>query len=222
MITVCVYCASSEQVAPHHRAVARELGVAIARRGWRLMYGGGNIGLMGEVARAALAAGCHVTGVIPHLLAEREVALEEVSSLVRTETMRERKALMDEGSDAFVVLPGGIGTLEELVEMVTLKQLGYHERVIVLLDPAGYWDPLLTLLHRMVQEGLAGPDLIGLLESVSTVEAAMEAVAQRHGTLGVDPTEDVALELETGDASAEAAFRRGDPRAGGPRGSRVR
>lgn len=202
MVTVCVYCASSEEVSEEHRVAARELGAAIAERRWGLMYGGGNIGLMGEVARATLAAGGYVTGVIPHLLADREVALEEVSKLVRTDTMRERKALMDEGSDAFVVLPGGIGTLEELVEILTLKQLGYHNRVIVLLDPTGYWAPLLELLHRMVDHGLAEPELLTLLESVSTADEALQAIAEGRGaTAGHGDRE--ALELETGDASAE-------------------
>ena len=146
MTTVCVFCASSEAVGEVHRETARDLGRAIADQGWGLMYGGGNIGLMGEVARAALGAGGDVTGVIPHLLADREVALEDVTRLIRTDTMRERKALMDEGSDVFVVLPGGIGTLEEVVEILTLKQLGYHQRPIILLDPTGYWDPLMVLL----------------------------------------------------------------------------
>ena len=200
MITVCVYCASSEAVAEHHRVVARHLGAGIAERGWTLMYGGGNIGLMGEVARAALAGGGEVTGVIPRLLADREVALEEVTSLLLTETMRERKALMDEGSDAFIVLPGGIGTLEELVEILTLKQLGYHDRVIVLLDPSGYWEPLNALFARMVEEGLAAPELLGLLETAPNVEAALRAVAERHGAYPGDGT-DVALELETGDVA---------------------
>ena len=194
-----MYCASSEAVADEHRTVARDLGEAIAVRGWGLMYGGGNIGLMGEVARAALAAGGHVTGVIPHLLADREVALEEVTSLVRTDTMRERKALMDEGSDAFVVLPGGIGTLEELVEILTLKQLGYHDRPIILVDPTGYWDPLITLLHRMVEERLADTQLLGLLVKVPTVDDAIAGVlggVTGHAGDGSDP----ALELEVGDA----------------------
>jgi hypothetical protein len=116
--------------------------------------------------------------------------------------MRERKALMDEGSDVFVVLPGGIGTLEEVVEILTLKQLGYHQRPIILLDPTGYWDPLMVLLERMVEEGLADPELTGLLESVDSVEAAIAAVRERHGMVAGDPS-DLALELETGDASAQ-------------------
>ena len=200
MVTVCVYCASSEAVSEEHRVVARELGTAVAARGWGLMYGGGNIGLMGEVARATLAGGGHVTGVIPHLLADREVALEEVSRLVRTDTMRERKALMDEGSDAFIVLPGGIGTLEELVEILTLKQLGYHGRVVVLLDPTGYWDPLLELLARMVEHRLAEAELLTLLESVSSAEEALAAVAEGHGA-HPGHGDNEALELETGDAT---------------------
>ena len=167
------------------------------------MYGGGNIGLMGEVARTVLAGGGRVTGVIPHLLAEREVALEDVTNLVRTETMRERKALMDEGSDAFVVLPGGIGTLEELVEIITLKQLGYHHRVIVLLDPTSYWEPLLVLLRRMVEEGLATADVLDLIVSVATVQEALDAVAR--GDAGTTPSHrgDTSLELETGDVQPE-------------------
>ena len=202
MTTVCVFCASSEAVGEVHRATARALGSAIAQQGWGLMYGGGNIGLMGEVARAALAAGGDVTGVIPHLLADREVALEDVTRLIRTDTMRERKALMDEGSDVFVVLPGGIGTLEEVVEILTLKQLGYHQRPIILLDPTGYWDPLMVLLERMVEQGLADRELTGLLESVDSVAAAVAAAHERHGMVAGDPS-DLALELETGDASSQ-------------------
>ena len=202
--TVCVFCASSEQVAQHHRDMARTLGCGIARRGWALMYGGGNIGLMGEVARAALSEGGQVTGVIPHLLADREVALEDVTSLIRTDTMRERKAAMDEGSDAFVVLPGGIGTLEEVVEILTLKQLGYHDRPIILLDPSGYWRPLVVLLETMVKENLAQPELLALLEHVSSADEALDAIEPgRARTRGHG--DDPALELETGDDSAERA-----------------
>jgi len=178
--SVAVYCASSEAVAQRHRRVAADLGRALAEEGWGLVYGGGNIGLMGEVARAALHAGANVIGVIPHRLADREIALEDVTELIRTETMRERKAIMDERSDAFVVLPGGIGTLEELVEIITLKQLGYHERVVVVLDDAGYWDPLLTQLQRMVDEGLAAESLLRLFDVVSDVPAAIDALRDAH------------------------------------------
>lgn len=175
--SVCVYCASSEAVRPAHRAVAAELGRAVAAQGWGLVYGGGNIGLMGEVARAALAAGAHVTGIIPHRLATREIALDEVTELIRVETMRERKALMDERSDAFVVLPGGIGTVEELVEMITLKQLGWHDRAIVVLDSEGFWDPLMTQLQRMVDERLAEPSLLELFQVARDVPTAIAMIS---------------------------------------------
>jgi uncharacterized protein (TIGR00730 family) len=131
---------------------------------------------MGEVARAALAAGAHVTGVIPHRLARPEIAFDGVTELIRTETMRERKQIMDERSDAIVVLPGGIGTLEELVEILTLKQLGYHDRAIVVLDSAGYWDPLLAQLKRMIAEGMAYPSLAGLWQVTIDVEGTIEAL----------------------------------------------
>jgi uncharacterized protein (TIGR00730 family) len=174
--SVCVFCASSEAVSAEHRAVAAALGRAIAERGWRVVYGGGGIGLMGEVARGALAADGQVLGVIPHRLATREVALPEVTELVRTDTMRERKHRMDLESDAFIVLPGGIGTLEELVEILTLKQLGYHDRAIVLIDPEGFWDPLFDLLARMVEERLAHAHMPGLLLRVDGVPAAVDAL----------------------------------------------
>lgn len=182
--TVCVYCSSSEAVSDRYRAVAAELGENMALRGWHLVYGGGNVGLMGEVARAALAAGAHVTGVIPHALADREVALGEVTELIRVETMRERKRLMDERADAFVILPGGIGTLEELLEVLTLKQLGFHQRPIILLDPDGFWDPLRQQLDEMVAAGLASPGLLGLLEITGDVVKALDAVVCAGGESG--------------------------------------
>ncbi|MDP8969285.1 MAG: TIGR00730 family Rossman fold protein [Actinomycetota bacterium] len=175
-LTVCVYCSSSEAVDPAYRRVAAEFGRALAAQGWGLVYGGGNVGLMGEVARAALVAGAPVIGVIPHQLAVREMALEEVTELIRTDTMRERKAIMDERSDAFVVLPGGVGTLEELVEILTLKQLGYHDRAIVILDSKGYWDPLLGQLERMIDERLAYPELRDLIDVTHDVAETVEAL----------------------------------------------
>lgn len=170
---VCVFCASSEAVPADLRRVAAELGTALAQRGWGLVYGGGNVGLMGEVGRSALAAGGEVIGVIPHRLVERELALDGLTQLVRTDTMRERKNLMDAHSDAFVVLPGGIGTLEELLEIITLKQLGYHTRAIVLLDPQRFWDPLLAQLARIVEERFARPDLAQLWRVTRDVAEAL-------------------------------------------------
>jgi len=196
-LSVCVYCASSELVSPELRAVAAELGRALAAEGWSLVYGGGNVGLMGEVARAALEAGAHVTGVIPHRLADREIALEDVTELVRTETMRERKGLMDDRSDAFVVLPGGIGTLEELVEILTLKQLGYHDRAIVVLDAGGYWDPFLAQLDRMVELGLAAASLPSLLDATHDVAGTVAAIRDYRPRRG---TGDVMDEVEAVEA----------------------
>jgi uncharacterized protein (TIGR00730 family) len=174
--TICVFCSSSEAVDESYRAMAAELGAAIGEQGWSLVYGGGNVGLMGAVARAALAAGAHVTGVIPHRLATREIALEDVSELIEVETMRERKLIMDERSDAFVVLPGGIGTLEELVEIVTLKQLGYHDRAIVLLDADGYWDHLLGQLAHMITERFAHGWLTELYDVAVDVPGVVRAL----------------------------------------------
>ncbi len=174
--TICIYAASSEAVSAAHRRTAAELGRAIARQGWGIVFGGGSIGLMGEVARAALAAHATVTGVIPHRLARSDIVFDGVTEPIRTETMRERKRIMDERSDAFVVLPGGIGTLEECVEIITLKQLGYHRRAIVILDAAGYWDPLLALLDRMITERFAYPTLAGMWEVTTSVDGTIEAL----------------------------------------------
>jgi len=156
--------------------MAAELGTAVAAQEWSLIYGGGNVGLMGEVARAALRSGGRVTGVIPRRLADREIALHDVTELVVVETMRERKALMDERSDAFIVLPGGVGTLEELVEILTLRLLGYSDKPLVLLDPDGFWEPLEQLLQRMISHRLAPEGLLDLYVVSHDVAAALEAV----------------------------------------------
>ncbi|GLK80661.1 cytokinin riboside 5'-monophosphate phosphoribohydrolase [Methylopila turkensis] len=136
---------------------AASLGRALARAGVGLVYGGGNIGLMGAVARAALEAGGHVTGIIPQFLVDREVMLADVQELLVTADMHERKRLMFERSDAFVALPGGVGTLEELVEQMTWAQLGRHDKPILIADFDGFWSPLLTLLEHMTTEGFIRP-----------------------------------------------------------------
>lgn len=195
---LCVYCASSERVDQRYRLVALELGTAIAGEGWELVYGGGSIGLMGDVARAALRGGARVTGIIPHRLAGREIALDSVSELIRTDTMRERKALMDARSDAFVVLPGGIGTMEELVEIVTLKQLGFHDRAIVVIDADGYWDPLLVQLQRMVDQRMADARLLTLWEVAHDVDEALAAVRAYQPGMVAGPT--AAMEIEAVEA----------------------
>ncbi|WP_067222396.1 TIGR00730 family Rossman fold protein [Stappia indica] len=151
--TVCVYCGTGEGADPAYMEAARELGRMLAAEGLGLVYGGGSLGLMGAVANAALEAGGHVTGVIPAFLEEREVMMQEVSELVVTSDMHERKRTMFERADGFVALPGGIGTLEEVVEMLTWGQLGQHCKPVVLADIGGFWRPLVDLLAHMRGEG---------------------------------------------------------------------
>jgi uncharacterized protein (TIGR00730 family) len=157
--TVCVYCGSGFGRDPAFRAAAEILGTALARAGMRLVYGGGDVGLMGTVARAALAAGGNVTGIIPDFLQAREHMLAEVQETVVVPDMHTRKRLMFERSDAFVTLPGGSGTLEELVEQLTWAQLGQHRKPVVLVSVAEFWAPLLALFdhmrgHGFIRDGL--------------------------------------------------------------------
>lgn len=175
--TVCVYCSSSDNVERRIRDTAADLGAGIAERGWQLVYGGGDVGLMGEVARAALAGGGHVTGVIPHRLTGPEHALGSVTELIRVDTMRERKRIMDERADAFVVLPGGIGTLEELMEVLTTRHLRFHDRPLVLLDPDGYWEPFHHLLGHMIAEGLASPNVADAFTVSKDVQDCLRTVS---------------------------------------------
>ncbi|WP_210026846.1 TIGR00730 family Rossman fold protein [Methylobacterium sp. PvR107] len=157
--TVCVYCGSGFGRDPAFREAAELLGTALAEAGMRLVYGGGDVGLMGTVARAALAAGGHVTGIIPDFLQAREHMLADIQETVVVPDMHTRKRLMFERSDAFVTLPGGIGTLEELVEQLTWAQLGRHRKPVVLVSIAAFWSPLLALFehmrgHGFIREGL--------------------------------------------------------------------
>ncbi|GJE51166.1 hypothetical protein GOFOIKOB_4221 [Methylobacterium tardum] len=157
--TVCVYCGSGFGRDPAFREAAELLGTALAEAGMRLVYGGGDVGLMGTVARAALEAGGHVTGIIPDFLQAREHMLADIQETVVVPDMHTRKRLMFERSDAFVTLPGGIGTLEELVEQLTWAQLGRHRKPVVLVSVAGFWSPLLALFehmrgHGFIREGL--------------------------------------------------------------------
>jgi uncharacterized protein (TIGR00730 family) len=151
--TVCVYCGSRPGLLEQYEQDTRALGHSLARRGWRLMYGGGNVGLMGELADAVLHAGGQVHGVIPEALMRREVGHRGLQHLQVVQTMHERKHAMAEGADAFVALPGGIGTLEEFFEVWTWRQLGYHQRPIALLNSAGFYDPLLVFLRHTVEQG---------------------------------------------------------------------
>lgn len=155
--SICVFCGSSEGRAPEHKDSATILGAAMAKAGIRLVYGGGSIGLMGAVARAVIGNGGSVTGIIPEFLVRREIMLEGVEDFHVVPDMHTRKRLMFERSDAFVALPGGIGTLEEVVEQMTWAQLGRHRKPIVLADIGGFWRPLTDLLAHMSSEAFIRP-----------------------------------------------------------------
>lgn len=155
-LSICVYCGSRHGAQAAYAEAARALGTAIGQHGWQLVYGGGRVGLMGEVADATLAAGGRVVGVIPESLQKLEVGHTGLSELHVVPTMHLRKQLMAERADAFIALPGGIGTLEELYEVWTWRQLKYHDNPIGLLDTAGYWQPLLRFMDHTVAEGFLG------------------------------------------------------------------
>ncbi len=174
--SVCVYCASSLGNEPAFAAVAQETGEALARAGIRLVYGGGSAGLMGALADAALAAGGEVTGVLPRRLFSREVAHLGLSEMIEVESMHARKQKMFELSDAFVALPGGLGTFEELLETTTWAQLGLHAKPIATLDVNGYWDPFHELLARAVARGLMKPASLGLVVRVGAVGELLGAL----------------------------------------------
>jgi len=148
-LTVCVYCGSGTGTDPAYAAAARTLGKALAASHIGLVYGGGSLGLMGEVAKSTLEDGGHVTGIIPGFLSGKEKMLQEANELIVTDDMHQRKKLMFDRSDAFVALPGGIGTLEELVEQLTWSQLGRHTKPIIVANINGFWNPFLKLLAHM-------------------------------------------------------------------------
>jgi uncharacterized protein (TIGR00730 family) len=164
---VCVYCGSRAGVDPAFAAAAAEVGTLIGKLGWGLVYGGGNVGLMGIVADAALAAGAHVIGVIPRSLKDREVGHGGLHQLHVVETMHQRKQLMAEHAQAFLALPGGIGTLEELYEVWTWRQLDYHVKPIGLLNVAGYYDALLTFMESSVQQGFLSAQQLAVVHTGS-------------------------------------------------------
>ena len=179
---LCVYCGSGPGRNPAYAAAARELGQTLAEDGIGLVYGGGSLGLMGEVARATLAAGGHVTGIIPEFLVTRERMLAEVNELIVTASMHERKMTMFERSDGFVAMPGGIGTLEELVEITTWAQLDRHNKPIILCNIDSYWDPLVTLFEHMRAENFIRPELEFKLDVVRKVADIVPAFRHRQST----------------------------------------
>jgi uncharacterized protein (TIGR00730 family) len=173
----CVYAGASPGADPAYRAIAESLARVLAERGIGVVFGGGSVGLMGALADASLAAGNEVIGVIPRFLDEREIAHQGVTELHVVETMHDRKMLMADLSDAFIALPGGIGTLEELIEILSWSQLGLHRKPIGLLDVRGYWDPLVRLLDHATQQEFIRADHRGLLLSAEDPEALLGAMS---------------------------------------------
>lgn len=178
---LCVYCASSDRIDPKYAAAAEELGREIVARGWGLVYGGGKTGLMGAVARGTKAAGGRVIGVIPEFMKARELAFNEADELVTVITMRERKLMMETRADAFVTLPGGFGTLEEIMEILTLRQLDVVRKPCVFFNQDGFYDDLIRLFERMLAEKFFKPsnmDLFRVANSVPDIFTQIEAAGQ--------------------------------------------
>ena len=177
--TLCVYCGSSAGAAQGYAGLAETLGQRCAEAGVRVVYGGGKVGLMGILADAALAAGGEVVGIIPEHLVRREVGHALVSDYLVVDSMHARKQAMFERADAFCVLPGGIGTLDEAVEILTWKQLDLHDRPVVLIDHDGFWQPLLQLFAHQQAAGFLKPAHMRMFEVVADVDGLFEAIA-RH------------------------------------------
>lgn len=179
--SVCVYCGSRSGAMPAYCQAAESFGKMLAEEGWRLVYGAGDVGLMGAVARAAQTAGGQTFGVIPDHLVRREVGKSDLTTYVVTETMHERKKVMIMNADAVVVLPGGPGSLDELFEALTWRQLGLHAKPILVMNVDGYWDKLRALVEQTVEQGFADTSLAAYLTWVDTPGQAIEALRRHFG-----------------------------------------
>lgn len=179
--SVCVYCGSRDGVAPPFVAAARQVGEWIGRHGGQLVYGGGNTGLMGEVATATLAAGGRVVGIIPRALVNKELAKRECTELHVVETMHERKRMMAERADVFLTLPGGIGTFEEFFEVWTWRQLGYHDKPVGLLDVEDYYAPMMEALRTSLRHGFMNDWQMGLVTVDSEPVRLLASLVQAAG-----------------------------------------
>jgi len=173
---ICVFSSSSDAVAPHYVELAQSFGALLARRHMGLVYGGGRVGLMGVLARAVHAHGGRVIGVIPDFLRAQEVAYEEADELIVTRDLRERKAIMESRSDAFVALPGGFGTLEEILEILTLKQLATHAKPVVFLNTRGFFDPLLALFEQLYREQFTKAECRGHYHVAAAAHEALDHI----------------------------------------------
>lgn len=176
---ICVYCGSRDGADPRYREAARSLGSVLARSGIGLVYGGARVGLMGAVADAALAAGGAVLGVIPRGLAAREVAHDGLTELRVVETMHQRKLAMIEAADGFIAMPGGFGTLEELFEVLTWHQIGWHDKPAGLLDVAGFYQPLIACMNHMQDQGFVGAEHVSRIAVAETAQALVEQMAAK-------------------------------------------
>jgi uncharacterized protein (TIGR00730 family) len=185
MITrsLCVYCSSSDTIPNGHRKCARKLGQLLAKNDIHMVTGGGHVGLMGETADAALAAGGEVTGIVPHFIKRLELVHRGLTRLIEVESMHERKQKMFDMSDAFAALPGGLGTLDETFEIITWKHLGLHNRPIFLIEAGGYWKPFHNLFEHMIATGYARQgcrDLYTVATNPEQVIAALKALPVTH------------------------------------------
>ena len=174
--SICVYCGSRDGRDPAYLAAATELGETIASEGWRLVYGAGDVGMMGAVAEAATAAGAATLGVIPTHLLDREAPRGVYGDRLITETMHERKKVMFMNADAVAVLPGGAGSLDEFFEVLTWAQIGLHSKPVYLVNVVGYWQPLLTLIDNVIDQGFADASLLDLFQTVPDVTSLAEAI----------------------------------------------
>ena len=188
MPAVCVFCASSLTIDARYLDLARAVGTAIGERGWGLVSGAGSISMMGELGRAARSVGGHTIGVIPDALVAMEVADHDSDEFIVTRDMRQRKGIMDERSDAFLALPGGLGTLEELVEVWTSRSLNMHHKPVVVLDPWGDYAHLHALLDHWVETGFVKPAAVAHVHWASDVTAALDEIerawTENHGGMG--------------------------------------
>lgn len=184
--SLCVYCGSRAGARPEYLSLATHLGQAIGQRGWQLVYGGGRVGLMGAVADAAISAGARVVGVIPQSLMKLEVGHAGLSELHVVQTMHERKQMMAERADAFIALPGGIGTFEELFEVWTWRHLNYHQQPIGLLDSAGYYADLMAFLRHTQREGFVNDEQMAMLHTGNDVDTLLDALFAARSITG-DP-----------------------------------
>ena len=179
--SICIYCGSSNDVADSYKETARNVSTTIAEHGMSLVYGGGHVGLMGIVADSALKAGAKVIGIIPEHIRAQEVQHTGLTELHVVPDMHTRKRMMVEHADAFVILPGGLGTLDEAFEILTWKKLKLHNKPIILFNQSGYWDPLLALIDRTIKEGFASPADRALFKVVTEIPQMMD-ILEQNGT----------------------------------------